>query len=76
VDLAGPGVVAPGHTAPPVYVPLWYGGFSGLPVLDFMGVLRGPDGAVLGLAPEMVATAGVAVLVVVLLLATRRPLRA
>ncbi|KOX20144.1 hypothetical protein ADK67_31590 [Saccharothrix sp. NRRL B-16348] len=58
-----------------VYVPLWYGGFSGLPMLDFMGMLRGHDGTVLGLPPGAVAMAGVVMLVVVLLLAARRPLR-
>ncbi|WP_199442860.1 ABC-2 transporter permease [Umezawaea beigongshangensis] len=59
-----------------VYVPLWYGGFSGLPLLDFMGVLRGRDGSLLGVPPDVVATAGVALVTVVVLLAARRPLRA
>jgi hypothetical protein len=55
-----------------VYVPLWYGGFSGLPPLDFMGILRAEDGTPLGLPATLVGGLGVVLITLVLIFSTRR----
>ncbi|HEX6340728.1 hypothetical protein [Umezawaea sp.] len=56
-----------------VYVPIWYAGISGLPVLDLMGVLRAEDGRPLGPPAPLVAALGVALVAVVVAFAGRRP---
>jgi len=55
-----------------VYVPVWYAGVSGLPVLDFMGVLRADDGTPLGPPAPLVAVLGLGMVSAVVAFSGRR----
>ncbi|MCS7475278.1 hypothetical protein ACFFQW_29635 [Umezawaea endophytica] len=54
------------------YVPVWYAGVSGLPVLDLAGALRAEDGTPLGPPAPLLAALGIGLVVAVVALSGRR----